>query len=138
MHPTVDIYFSTNSCLIIPRPLTPSMRAFAEVQDAEVVSFSEPRSTAGKKLKRVVAIASRSKLSLADANAWIQWPDSYRTFWNSRFMGMIVRKDHRWIIYCGNECSPALLLHLPPTPTDDAAGEAIFALQNELNRLDAE
>jgi hypothetical protein len=71
---------------------------------------------------------------MLQSSATSDWPESYRAFWDSPFFGMMVQKDHQWIIYCGNDCSPELPVRLSSTPSDESAGEAFFALHRALGK----
>jgi hypothetical protein len=135
MHPTVAIYFGKDSCLVVGQRLTPLHDWHDCVVSAEVVRYSEPTPSAGKALKRAMKIASNSKPISTDPGSPAEWPDSYNEYWNSGLFGTLVRKDNRWIIYCGNEYSPEVTMHLAVAPTDEAAGEALMALRRELERL---
>ena len=124
MHPEVGLYFAEESCLI--SPIWPS--PFVAYDDSAVVDYTQTARAVGKILKAALA-AARSSPKLSTAS---EWPITYKTFWTTAQFGLMALKNHAWIIYCGNDCSPELPIRLAPTPTDEAAGEAFFALRERL------
>lgn len=128
MHPTVALYFGDHSCLIVPIWPTPHVA----YEQAALAGYTEDPRLVGKLLKGAMAVSRRSPCSDPRPGAASNWPESYRPFWESPQFGTMVLRDHQWIIYCGNECSPELPLRLSSAPSDDSAGEAFFALHRAL------
>jgi hypothetical protein len=124
MHPTVALYFAEHSCLI--SPVWPS--PFVAYDYSTVVDYSQSVRAVGKALK-VALEAARSSPRRSAAS---EWPETYKMFWTTHELGMMALKNHAWIIYCGNDCSPMLPIRLACPPTDEAAGEAFFALLHAL------